>query len=331
MKVTGTKRQRGFTLIELLVVIAIIAILIALLLPAVQQAREAARRSSCKNNLMQLGIALHNYEMSFEVLPSGCVNVARPVRLGLNAYHMGWIPQILPYIDQRNAFHKIDFESSVYADINERVRNYEINLLVCPSDPNSFSRSGAAQTSYYGCHHHEEAPIDIDNTGVLFLNSSIRFDQITDGRSNTFFVGEALIEEKRPVFEDEKRGASVRPFGWMSGTRFSLRNTGTDLNASFDELEVFERLDDDDFGGDEIDDDAAGGAQEPQPAAADKQPDENEKIDPLAFVGGFSSDHTGGAHFLMGDGSVQFISENISIKTYKNLANRADDELIGPF
>src|ERR1700754_2067028 len=97
-----TLKARAFTLIELLVVIAIIAILIALLLPAVQQAREAARRTQCKNNLMQLGIALHNYQMAFEPPPPGVVNSTGPVLNSPSGYHMGWIAQILPYIEQRN-------------------------------------------------------------------------------------------------------------------------------------------------------------------------------------------------------------------------------------
>src|SRR5213083_896811 len=101
-------RHRGFTLIELLVVIAIIAVLIALLLPAVQQAREAARRTQCKNNLMQLGLALHNYEMAYELLPPGSINPTGPIRNESKGYHMGWMVQILPYIDQGNVFDHFD-------------------------------------------------------------------------------------------------------------------------------------------------------------------------------------------------------------------------------
>ena len=93
------RRPTGFTLIELLVVIAIIAILIALLLPAVQQAREAARRVSCKNNLMQIGLALHSYELSHEVLPPGVVETESPIKQEAEGYHISWYAQLLPYIE----------------------------------------------------------------------------------------------------------------------------------------------------------------------------------------------------------------------------------------
>ena len=93
------RTQRRFTLIELLVVIAIIAILIALLLPAVQQAREAARRTQCRNNLMQVLIGLHNYEIAHEVLPPGCVNPEGPIRNESKGYHVSWIVHILPFLE----------------------------------------------------------------------------------------------------------------------------------------------------------------------------------------------------------------------------------------
>src|SRR6187431_609282 len=99
-----SRRSRGFTLIELLVVIAIIAVLIALLLPAVQQAREAARRAQCKNSLCQIGLAIHNYEMAHNVLPPGSVNPTGPVRSEPIGYHMSWAVQILPYLEHQNVF-----------------------------------------------------------------------------------------------------------------------------------------------------------------------------------------------------------------------------------
>ncbi len=102
------RRRGGFTMIELATVVAIIAVLIALLLPAVQSAREQARRTQCINNLIQIGVALWNYESTHEVLPPGVVNPTGPVDDRATGYHFGWITQILPYLEQRNLDHHLN-------------------------------------------------------------------------------------------------------------------------------------------------------------------------------------------------------------------------------
>ncbi|HUQ71644.1 MAG TPA: DUF1559 domain-containing protein [Planctomycetaceae bacterium] len=304
-------RPRGFTLIELLVVIAIIAILIALLLPAVQQAREAARRTQCRNNLMNIGLALQNYLLAHETLPPGSQNATGPIVVpggvtvtladfgagGAAAgegtapvdysgmYHMGWVTQILPYIEQQNAYRKIDFTKSVYGPENAVVRAYSIPTLQCPSDPGYRGGATVAATNYRGVHHDVEAPIDVDQNGVLFLNSSVAYEDISDGSSSTIFVAEAVA-----------RLNSAQ--GWMSGTRSTLRNAGLTPNANRVQYNY------------------------------NSQSEENP--DPK-FVGGFSSHHTGGGHFAMGDGSVRFFSDNIQPKLFQNLANRRDGELTGDY
>ncbi len=276
--------RRGFTLIELLVVIAIIAVLIALLLPAVQQAREAARRTQCKNNLMQIGIALHNYEMRHECLPPGSVDPNRPIRNEAKGYHVGWIVQVLPDLDCSNVFQRFNFSVGVYDKANDGPRAVSISWLVCPS--NAAARGqGMGTTTYAGCHHDAESPIDIDNNGILFLNSSIRYRDIRDGSSNTIFVGEH---------------ADVDPLGWASGTRSTLRNT-----SSIGGPGMGWRL------------------GMPAPVAV---PAGNPNAQILE-VGGFGSMHAGGAHFVLGDGAVRFISQTISPPVFKNLGNRADGEL----
>src|SRR3954462_1508115 len=108
-------RRGGFTLIELLVVIAIISVLIALLLPAVQAAREAARRVQCVNNLMNLGIALQNYESSYELLPPGVVDVAGPIQNVPRGYHASWLLQLLPFLEQGTVAKRFDDRVGVYA------------------------------------------------------------------------------------------------------------------------------------------------------------------------------------------------------------------------
>jgi len=285
---TATAR-RAFTLIELLVVIAIIAILIALLLPAVQQAREAARRTQCKNNLMQLVLAVHNYEMAFELLPPGVVNQTGPIKNEEQGYHVSWTVQLLPYIDKGNVYRNFDFSVGVYDPKNAGPRAISIPTLNCPSAAN-FRDDEMVQDSNYGaCHHDVEAPINADNRGVFFRNSRISFQDIPDGSSNTIFLGEKLV--------------ALNDFGWTSGTPATLRNTGTLINRSI-----------------------------PDPFANvefERAADIDEAL--LLEVGGFASQHAGGAQFAFGDGSARFLSENIDIKLYSNLGHRADGEMVGDF
>ncbi|MEM8865214.1 MAG: DUF1559 domain-containing protein [Planctomycetota bacterium] len=212
----NTSHRRGaFTLVELLVVIAIIGILISLLLPAVQAAREAARRTSCLNNLTQLGLALHNYEFTHETLPAGVTNPTGPIRSEPEGIHVSWIVKILPFIEERAMYERFDQEAGVYADANAKLRALEINCLVCPSDWGAVlnEEETIARSTYVGCHHDEEAPIDSDNRGLLFLNSAVRHLDILDGSSRTLMLSEALTDPEG--------------LGWASGTRATLRNTST--------------------------------------------------------------------------------------------------------
>ncbi len=280
---TPQRRAReGFTLIELLVVIAIIGVLIALLLPAVQASREAARRMQCTNNLMQLAIALQNYESSHEVLPPGVVDTQGPIAAMPKGYHYGWIVQALPYLDERVIYHNLNFTVGVYADQNTTCTSMAIDTLLCPSDGNTWNASatGAAYSSYAGCHHDVEAPIDKDNRGCLFLNSAVRGEDITDGSSNTILLGEKLWDQN---------------LGWASGTRATLRNTGIGPNGN--RLGRFP-------------------AAPPVPIGS-----------PL-YVGGFSSQHPGGANCALADGSVRYMKDSISLSVFQSLGSRAGNEMV---
>src|SRR6267154_668446 len=110
----SARLRSGFTLVELLVVIAIIGVLVALLLPAIQACREAARRSQCVNNVVQVMIAIQNYESAHEALPSGVTNPQGPIRNEAVGMHHGWIIRLLPYIEERNLYRMVDFGKSVY-------------------------------------------------------------------------------------------------------------------------------------------------------------------------------------------------------------------------
>ncbi len=213
------QRRSAFTLVELLVVIAIIGILVGLLLPAVQAAREAARRGSCSNNLTQLGLAMHHFEFSHEHLPSGVINPDGPIRNEEVGQHVSWVVQLLPFIEQRNVYTHFDLEAGAYAVANNDARAARIPTLMCPSfpgDPVIRREAGdparrVGLSTYAACHNDSEAPIDVDNNGLFFLNSKIRYSEILDGSSQTILIGEVL--------------PTANSLGWASGTRATLRNT----------------------------------------------------------------------------------------------------------
>lgn len=205
--------HRGFTLVELLVVIAIIGILVGLLLPAVQAAREAARRMSCANNIAQLGLALHHYEFAMEHLPSGTINATGPIRNEPIGQHVSWTVQILPYMEQTALARLIDVSKGVYDPANALYRKTNIASLMCASYPYSRADSNdnsIGMSTYAACYGDSEVPLDDNNNGVFFRNSRTKFSDIEDGASNTLFVSEKVSENG--------------DLGWLSGTRATLRN-----------------------------------------------------------------------------------------------------------
>ncbi len=292
-----TSPRSAFTLIELLVVIAIISVLIALLLPAVQQARESARRHQCQNNLMQLGLALHDYHLAHRVFPPGSVNLTGPIDNGKSGYKHGWLVQLLPFMGDANLYAAIDPNLGIYEQTRIDFLKMSPQGMVCPSSPNGRTESIG---SYAGCHHDFEAPINGDDNGMLFLNSSVKLDDVVDGQQYTLFAGE------------------IRDFGlWPVGSRLSLRNTGTPI----DRLTDIARL-------------RKPGLTLPEPpisytgdtAAADAA-----TPNPQTSVGGFGSYHGNGANFLFVDGSLRFINSSVDSHVYQHLGSRRDGQVVGEY
>lgn len=280
--------RRGFTLVELLVVIAIIGILVALLLPAVQAAREAARRCHCQNNLTQLGLAVHNYEFAHEKLPAGVLNPDGPIRSEPDGRHVGWIVQILPYVEELTVYKMFDQEAGAYAPVNAELRKLPLKILQCPSQGEEFLDQDnlAARSSYVGVHHNEEAPIDADNNGLLYLNSEVRYIDILDGSSRTLLLSEARTDPADAL-------------GWPSGTRATLRNTGS-INLG-------------------------------QRRRYNEQPTPPEAEKPLpTFVGGLSSPHPGIVLAAFADGSTRSLNEDLAPEVLRQIGARADGELPKP-
>jgi len=290
----------GFTLVELLVVIAIIGILIALLLPAVQACREAARRISCTNNLAQLGLAVQSYESAFGSLPPGVIEPSGPIQSVAQGYHVNWLVHLLPQLEQQNAYDRLDFAVGVYDPKNAAVRSWATKVFFCPSDGTS---APVGATNYAGCHHDVEAPIDADQNGVLFRNSGVRYRDIRDGSSQTILLGEKLI--------------SAADLGWLSGTRASLRNTGSPLNtSSVAATGLLTQI------GESANEEIANAAPQtggPAPAA---------NANPALVVGGFESRHPSGVLFVFADGAVHFLQQVMSPTVLQQLGHRADGQLL---
>ena len=168
---------------------------------------------------MQMGLAVQSYESSHEVLPPGVVNETGPVLDQPKGYGFGWMTQILPYFEMKNVYNHFNLKVGLYEAREPDDADEPGPQLPCPSDNGpTRDKNRIAMTSYVGVHHDVEAPIAADNHGVLFLNSHVRYEDVTDGTSSTLFVGEKLND-----------GLDL---GWASGTRASLRNTGSAVNCS---------------------------------------------------------------------------------------------------
>lgn len=398
-RVQKSLRRRAFTLIELLVVIAIIAVLIALLLPAVQQARESARRTQCKNHLKQLGLALHNYHDTFiTALPPGYIyhsnaggaNATSPLSFN-NGW--GWLTMCLPYIDQAplyntfgvitnnpNVAQGLTFSNAAMAPTNGSIESV-IAPLRCPSDagtatvnglPGNLSNKPCGRSNYFGvigtamgyapgtttpssfcstapanslnppipngstggpanlvaagglgsCMTSPSAPLYNSGTlavgladyygGTFGANSKRGLKDMTDGTSNVIMVGERYTPvNPNPltasvVGDGIWAGVSV---GGQAGTTIPANHptgyyaaSGT-FGAEYNTLgETTYKVN------------AQFTASNPRPSST-----------------GFGSMHTGGAQFLMGDGAVRFISENLDTQTYRNLSRVSDGNLLGDF
>ena len=192
--------------------IAIIGILVALLLPAIQAARESAHRAECTNNMRQLALAVHDFDMANEQLPMGTNNPTGPIENLPNGEHISWIGRILPYLEEGAKYEQLDLNASAYSAKNDPVRQSSIELLECPSAPTE----RGPFSNYAGCHNDVETPINTDNNGVLFLNSEVKRSDMKDGPTYTMLLGEKYVDE--------------HDLGWLSGTAATLRNTGNPIN-----------------------------------------------------------------------------------------------------
>jgi prepilin-type N-terminal cleavage/methylation domain-containing protein/prepilin-type processing-associated H-X9-DG protein len=315
-------RRRGFTLIELLVVIAIIGVLIALLLPAVQAAREAARRAQCTNNLKQFGIAMHNYHDSLGSFPIGVTGFRTPTgyKLGTpgnNRRTWAWL--ILPYLEEGNMFGAINFDLGFNAPNHAQdtvLRNLP-NSYLCPSDPNggmldvgSFPIRKVNYMANWGSTHYDQgrsnnpfAPAAAPLPGsVAFLGAPFSIDNsfgirnFTDGTSQTLLLSEVKVGKPKGNSQD-RRGSAFND-DW-NGAMFNGYTTPNSTQPDY----------------------AQGACQYPfdtNPPCRSLSPTFNAA----------RSYHPGGVNALLADGSVKFFKDTINVSTWRAMASTQGREVV---
>lgn len=307
------KVHRAFTLIELLVVIAVIAILVALLLPAVQQAREAARATQCRNNIKQIVLALHNYHDRMNVFPSGWT--ADRIR---NEQGWGWGAMILPELEQSALFNKLSMHESITSGNNKPILMTQISAYLCPSDPfpqtatvrvqepEDFPRWNTsavffhppapklfevAKSNYAAVFGSNSIVADPEaGNGVFGRNSAGRLRDITDGTSMTALIGERRPTQRSGTDFEGNQFFIVDLTLWIGAIPWSsdadLRTTGTGLVP----------------------------------------PNSTRRSFP-----GFNSAHPGRLFFGLADGSVRSIAPSIDTAVYQALMTRTGGESVGEF
>ncbi len=333
---TRPSRRLGFTITELLVAIAVIAVLMALLLPAVQQAREAARRLQCKSNLKQLGIALHSYHDTTNMMP----NLMYPTA-GFGAWNWkGHSPHsmLLPYLDQSPLYGRLDFSApALDMGPNEVVGYNKVPMFRCPSDGDPGPDPGVNYAlcigTNIGFNGEGRNLTDQQQNGIITGTVRVRFASITDGTSNVIAASEQII------------GGTSDPIGKLANYHYGPGTIPSGMPNDFPPIsQIYEW----------------GFACEGLPAIGTRvarswlrglpgQTTFNTLLPPNSFVsnclahcaGDCDSDgpgmfaarsrHVGGVHVLLADGSVRFISDSISDEIWHKLGARSDGAVIGEF
>ncbi|WP_164103282.1 DUF1559 domain-containing protein [Candidatus Laterigemmans baculatus] len=338
-----SRRSRcGFTLVELLVVIAIIGMLVGLLLPAVQSAREASRRMQCQNHLRQLGVAIHNHELTWKQLPPGYLADVAAVRRGElsgeafdavtwdAAPGWGWGARLLPFLEQTPLADQIDYEQPLWSPAFAGAVATRLEVFLCPSVSGShdafelvdaagqlLQKGGAAvrvgRSHYVASHGQEECWGDCSGPaggvdgevarvadGPFYRNSKTRFADVTDGLSNTVFLGEHTSRLSDKSWVGVVPGAFVHP-------RIESPDNGAESAATL--LLVHSG-----------------------PAAGERDALGNPIIHPPNFptrhVGQMQAEHPGGANVLMGDGAVRYVSETIHRPTFAAMSSIREGEVV---
>lgn len=286
-------RRLAFTLIELLVVIAIIAVLIGLLLPAVQKVREAAARLQCQNNLKQIGLAMHLHNDNHQRLPAGYLFAANA---NGNALGHGWAAKLLPFVEQDALYEELNWNLPLWDPSNAVSRMRLLNVYTCPSDPKSLGDHISMGVEQYGVGNYVAnfGPGDMDafqedRRGVFSRNSKTKLQDVRDGLSNTFFASERV---NGPFRSPGAHGVhTYYETTWVG----AIRDVG-DPSDDHGHMVLFQT------------------GHLPNSIDSDDRD--------------VSTAHPQGAMFLMGDGSVHFLTDSITLSVYQSLSTRSGGEPI---
>ncbi|WP_168189389.1 DUF1559 domain-containing protein [Paludisphaera borealis] len=331
---------RGFTLIELLVVIAIIAVLIALLLPAVQSAREAARRIQCTNNLKQIGLAVANYESAIGCIVPGYISSTAPLaQNGVSGYNpdpftldngpgWGWLAMLLPFAEQTPLYNATNFNLPTWVAANGTIVTTQISAFLCPAANNPtptcmmvdaglnllpVANPYFARANYQYNMGWNDTSIQPPNTnyddqsrgcnGPIYRNSRVSYAGVTDGLSNTVFAS-----EKTPYLADATWVGIIPGYRHFAYNAFASAGTG----------------------GDGVNYDYPGAilASHSGPSLYEVPQVIHPPNSPLGHTDEFYALHPGGANVLMGDGSVRFVKQSINLLAWQALSSRSNGEVI---
>lgn len=327
-----TEKQRAFTLIELMVVIALLGLMVAILLPAIQAARESSRATACRNNLKQIGIALTNYEAVHQRFPKGVEGRFDPALSPASMIGLSWWAEILPFLEQADVADQLDRTGANvgYVQLNSHngklINRFAPSFWYCPTSPvEKFVTAGGYQVaapSYAGISgatNEDGFPElrvskccrsdgQISGGGLLIPNAAIRVQQITDGLSNTMFVG----EQSNYCYTDAgqpKRTAAAFVNGWLTGTRALgvPPDYGSWLSPSYNIATVRYRLN-------------------------ERRYDLPGIYENIGANNPLLSPHVGIVNLLYGDGSVRAMADTLDVRVLKSAATRDDgsaDELAG--
>jgi prepilin-type N-terminal cleavage/methylation domain-containing protein/prepilin-type processing-associated H-X9-DG protein len=321
-------RHTGFTLVELLVVMAVIGIIMALLLPAVQAARESARRTQCVDHLKQIGLALASYESSCRVYPSGYISIPGVGTMdplsGDWPTGWGWLALVLPFVEQRAVSDSLKWNLPCFAPANQPLVTTPIPVYLCPSagnpsltvdveDLNHNTIAALGRSNYVhnvGWNDLWSAPATQDYeqvaNGVMYRNSHVAASWVRDGLTSTVFAGERSPNLSDAVWPGVVPGSAHYarpPFGSIgSGGPGTNWDTGGSYVGAHSGPSIFEF-----------------------PVVI------HPPNSPLGHTDQMQSHHPGGANILLGDGAARFVSEEIALRTWAALCSRAGKETINDY